>query len=336
LPNSRAVFTFRIEVIIMSGFSLSRRSLAGAALLLPAFGALGHERAAVPLRIGYQKSGSLVIVRQQNGLKALPAAVEWVEFTSGPPILEALNAGAIDFCATGDTPPIFAQAAGADVIYVGGQPIVGTNSAMLVRQDSPIRTLADLRGKRVAYTKGSSAHNFVVQALASVGMKPADIQSVFLQPSDAGAAFRNGSLDAWAIWDPFYAMAAADSGVRVLTTAEGVAPTNSFFLARRAFADQNPALILGVLDAINVAAAWVRAHPEELAEIMAQVTGVPLAAQRVAAPRGVYAVQPMDQAIIARQQAIADSFADLKIIPARIDIGRAVWKPPVTKASAHG
>jgi sulfonate transport system substrate-binding protein len=319
----------------MSGFSLSRRSLAGAALLLPAFGALGHARAAVPLRIGYQKNGSLVIVRQQNGLKALPAAVEWVEFTSGPPILEALNAGAIDFCATGDTPPIFAQAAGADVIYVGGQPIVGTNSAILVRQDSPIRTLADLRGKRVAYTKGSSAHNFVVQALASVGMKPADIQSVFLQPADAGAAFRNGSLDAWAIWDPFYAIAAADPGVRVLTTAEGVAPTNSFFLARRAFADQNPALVLAVLDAINVAAAWVRAHPEELAEIMAQVTGVPLAAQRVAAPRGVYAVQPMDQAIIARQQAIADSFADLKIIPARIDIRSAVWKHPVTKASAH-
>ena len=320
---------------MMSGFPLSRRSL-GAALLLPAFGAVGRARAAVPLRIGYQKSGSLVIVRQQNGLKALPAAVEWVEFTSGPPIMEALNAGAIDFCSTGDTPPIFAQAAGADVIYVGGQPIVGANSAILVRQDSPIRTLADLRGKRVAYTKGSSAHNFVVQALASVGMKPADIQSVFLQPSDAGAAFRNGSLDAWAVWDPFYAMAAADPGVRVLTTAEGVAPTNSFFLARRAFADQNPALVLAVLDAINVAAAWVRGHPEELAEIMAQVTGVTLAAQRVAAPRGVYAVQPMDQAIIARQQAIADSFADLKIIPARIDIRSAVWHPPVTKASAHG
>jgi aliphatic sulfonates family ABC transporter substrate-binding protein len=318
----------------MSGFPLSRRSLAGAALLLPVFAAVGHARA-VPLRIGYQKNGSLVIVRQQNGLKALPAVVEWVEFTSGPPILEALNAGAIDFCATGDTPPIFAQAAGADVIYVGGQPIVGINSAILVRQDSPVRTLADLRGKRVAYTKGSSAHNFVVQALASVGMKPADIQSVFLQPPDAGAAFRNGSLDAWAIWDPFYAIAAADPGVRVLTTAEGVAPTNSFFLARRAFADQNPALVLAVLDAINVAAAWARAHPEELVEIMAQVTGVPLAAQRVAAPRGVYAVQPMDQAIIARQQAIADSFADLKIIPARIDIRSAVWKPPVTKASAH-
>ncbi len=314
--------------LLPSSPSLSRRRLAAGLLLLAGLGAARPARAAVPLRIGYQKNGSLVVVRQQNGLGALPASVEWVEFASGPPILEALNSKAIDFCATGDTPPIFAQAAGADLAYVGGQPIAGRNSAILLRQDSPIRTLADLRGKRVAYTKGSSAHNFVVQALASVGMTPADIQSVFLQPPDAAAAFRNGSLDAWAVWDPFYAIAAADPGTRVLATAEGVAPSNSFFLARRAYADQYPELIRAVLAAINKAADWAGAHPDQLADIMAQVTGVPLAAQRVAAPRGVYAVQPMDAAIIARQQNIADTFTRLKIIPTHIDIASAVWKPP--------
>ena len=259
-----------------------------------------------------------------------------MEFSSGPPILEALNAGAIDFCATGDTPPIFAQAAGAALVYVGGQPSPGTNSAILVKQDLPIHSIADLRGKRVAYTKGSSAHNFVVRALASAGMTPADIQSVWLQPPEAGAAFRSGALDAWVIWDPFFAIAAAEPGTRVLTTALGVAPSNSFFLARRAFADQNPALILSTLDAINAAADWAHSHPNDLASVMAQVTGVPLAAEKVAAPRGVYAVQPMDEKIIAQQQAIADSFAALKIIPARIDIRSAVWNPPATKVSTPG
>jgi sulfonate transport system substrate-binding protein len=319
----------------MSSFRLSRRRLTAAALLLPTVGVPVRSRAAVPLRIGYQKNGSLVVVRQQRRLDVLPATVEWVEFASGPPILEGLNAGAIDFCATGDTPPIFAQAAGADLVYVGGQPIAGRNSAILVRQDSSIRTLSDLRGKRVAYTKGSSAHNFVVKALALAGMAPSDIQSVFLQPPDAGTAFRSGSIDAWAIWDPFYAIAAAEPGTRVLTTAEGVAPSNSFFLARRAYADQQPALILGLLNAINGAADWARTHPDALADIMAQVTGVPLATQRVAAPRGVYAVQPMDQTIIDQQQEIADMFARLRIIPARIDIRKALWSPPAARISAH-
>jgi sulfonate transport system substrate-binding protein len=285
-------------------------------------------RAATSLRIGYQKNGALVILREQRRLDPLGLNIEWVEFASGPPILEALNAGAIDFAATGDTPPIFAQAAGADLLYVGGQPITGTNEAILVAQDSPIRSLADLRGRRLAYTKGSSAHNFVVKALGSVGLKPADVQSVFLQPPDAGAAFRNHSVDAWAIWDPFYAIAQLEPGTRVLTTAEGVAPSNSFFLARRAYADQQPAVILAVLDAINGAAQWAREHPEDLSRVMTEVTGVPIAAQRVAAPRGVYAVQPMDDTIIAQQQAIADSFFELHIIPSRIQVRAAVWTPP--------
>lgn len=304
---------------------ITRRALTGAALALPF---IRVARAAVPLRIGYQKNGSLVIVRQQKRLDALGLDVQWIEFQSGPPMLEALNAGSVDFGATGDTPPIFAQAAGAELVYVGGQPIVGRNQAVLVRTDSPIRTIADLRGRRVAFTKGSSAHNMVVQVLASAGMTPADIQPVYLQPPDAGAAFRSGSLDAWGIWDPFFAIAELDPANRVLTTSEGVAPTNSFFLARRAYAEQQPGVIFSLLDAINGAADWAGAHPEELAQIMTAVTGVPLEAQRVAAPRGVYAVQPMDGAIIARQQAIADTFAQLRIIPARIDVAAAVWKAP--------
>ncbi len=288
------------------------------------------------LRMGYQKNGALVILRRQGTLEALFAphgiAVSYVEFTSGPPLLEALGANAVDFGATGDTPPIFAQAAGVDLVYVGAQPVRGDNQAIIVRDGGKVRTLADLKGSRLAFTRGSSAHNVVVKTLARVGLTPADIQPIALQPADAMAAFRNGAIDAWAIWDPFLAIAQQDPATRVLVQANQVAPSNSFFLASRAWAEKQPAQVQALLDAINGAAVWAAGHPGELADLMAQVTGVPIEAQRVAAPRGVYAVQPLNGAIITRQQEIADTFATLKIIPAPIDIRKLVWTPPATKA----
>ncbi len=315
--------------------TLTRRTLGAGIAALSAFALPRSGHAAGRVRIGYQKNGSLVILRRQRQLERAGLAVEWVEFASGPPLLEALNAGAVDFGATGDTPPIFAQAAGAELLYVGAQPIAGANAAVLVRADGPIRTTADLRGKRVAFTKGSSAHNMILHVLAAAGLRPADIQHVNLQPADAGAAFRSGALDAWTVWDPFFAMAELEPATRVLTTGVGVAPSNSFFLARRTFATEQPGTVLALLDAINAAAEWARDNTEALAAMMTEVTGVPLAAQRVAAPRGVYAVQPLDPAIVTQQQAIADRFAELRIIPTRIDVAKAVWRPERQSAEAR-
>jgi len=302
----------------------SRRNVLGLTAGLLAAPAIG--RAATTVRIGYQKNGSLVIVRQQRRLEAAGLVPDYVEFTSGPPLLEALNAGAVDFGGTGDTPPIFAQAAGSTLVYVGAQPVIGASEAILVREGGPVKTLADLRGRRLAFTKGSSAHNFALKALAKVGLTPADIEQVNLQPPDAAAAFRTGAIDAWSIWDPFFAVAEAEPGTQVLTTAEGVAPTNSFFLASRTLAEKQPDTVLKLLHTINEAAVWARDNPEPLAQVLSQVTGVPIGPERVAAPRGVYSVQPLDEHIIAQQQEIADTFAALRIIPARIDIRSAVWR----------
>ncbi|MDP9095343.1 MAG: aliphatic sulfonate ABC transporter substrate-binding protein [Pseudomonadota bacterium] len=304
--------------------ALRRRTvLAGAAGLLAA---PAIARAAATLRIGYQKNGSLVILRDRRMLEQKGIAASYVEFSSGPSLLEALNAGAVDFGATGDTPPIFAQAAGSALVYVGGQPIVGTNAGVLVRADGPVRTIADLRGKRFAFTKGSSAHNVAIKVLATAGLTPADVQQVFLQPPDAAAAFRSGALDAWAIWDPFFAIAQQDPANRTLTTAEGIAASNSFFMANRDFANAQADTVIGVLATINEAAAWARDNPEPLAQLLASVTGVPIVPQRISAARGIYAVQPIDDRIIAQQQDIADTFARLRIIPARIDVRAAVWQ----------
>ncbi len=301
------------------GFGLSLGALA-----LPALA----QAASAPARIGYQKSGSLVLVRQQDLLRPSGVAAEWVEFPSGPPLLEALAAGAVDFGATGDTPAIFAQAAGTDLLYVGAQPTSGASEAILVPATSAVRTVAELRGKRVAFTRGSSAHAAVLLNLAAAGLTMADVQPVALQPPDAAAAFRSGAVDAWAIWDPFFAMAQLEPTTRVLITDEVAAPSNSFFLASRRFAERQPQAVLALLDAINSAAAWAQGHPEELAGVMAKVTGVPLAAERVAAPRGVYTVRRMDDAIVVRQQHIADLFAQARIIPTKIDVRSIVWTPP--------
>jgi aliphatic sulfonates family ABC transporter substrate-binding protein len=283
------------------------------------------------LSIGYQKNGSLLVLKQQGTLEkrfeSQGVVVSWHEFPSGPPLLEALNAGAVDFGATGDTPPLFAQAAGADLVYVAYQPVPGNNSAILVHDDGPIRALADLKGKRVAFTKGSSAHNVIVQVLRHAGLSYGDIKPFYLQPPDAAAAFRQGAIDAWSIWDPFYALAEREPGTRVLTTAFGIAPSNSFFLASRSYAAKNPAIVTAVIEETTRVTKWIGAHQEELARLMAAATGVPLDIQRIAAARGNYDTGWMTDAVVAQQQGIADIFHELRLLPTSIRVSDAVWRP---------
>jgi aliphatic sulfonates family ABC transporter substrate-binding protein len=312
----------------------TRRILLGAAALTM----LATHAHAEPhtLRIGYQKNGPLVVLRQQHRLedvlKPEGISVQWVEFQSGPPMMEALNAGGIDVGPTGDTPPVFAQAAGVDLVYFGYQEVPGLNAAMLVPKDSPIQTLSDLKGRSIAFTKGSSAHYQTVRLLAAGGLTLADVKPVYLQPSDGAAAFRTGRVDAWSIWDPFYAVAQQDPNTRVLSDGRA-APTNSFFLARRAYATTHEAVIVKLLGLINEAAIWSGQHQDELARTMSEITGVDLEAQRVAAARGTYKADFLTPDVVKRQQGVADVFFDLKIILRRIDVSSAVFTPRSVRAS---
>lgn len=307
------------------------RLLGGGALA--ALVAAPHRAGAAPppLRIGYQKNGALLVLKGQRTLEdrfgPQGVAVSWHEFPSGPPLLEALNAGSIDFGATGDTPPLFAQAAGADLVYVAYQPVPGKSSAILVRRDGPVRTPADLKGRTVAFTKGSSAHNVLVRVLRHAGLQWGDIRPAYLAPSDAAAAFRQGAVDAWSIWDPFFAIAEQDPATRVLTTAEGVAPSNSFFLARRALTREAPGTVTALIGEIARVTRWIEAHQDELARLMARETSVPEPIQRIAAARGNYDVGLMTDAVAAEQQAIADSFHQLGILPRAVRVRDAVWTP---------
>ena len=285
------------------------------------------------IRIGYQKNGVLVIALQQAVLEKQFAPqgidVKWFEFSSGPPLLEAINAGSVDYGAVGDTPPIFAQSAGAAIVYAAGQPVTN-GQGILVPAGSAIRTIADLKDKRIGFTKGSSAHNVVVQTLEKAGLSHADIRPVYLTPPDAGPAFANGSIDAWAIWDPYFAIGETKQNGRVLINASDIAKTNSFYIANRDFAKSRGPILQQIIEVTAATAKWAEAHRDLVAKSLSAVTGIALDIQTVAANRSSYAVGPITEDIIATQQGVADRFFKLGLIPRPVVVRDAVWRPVQT------
>jgi sulfonate transport system substrate-binding protein len=285
------------------------------------------------IRIGYQKTGVLVITRQQAILEKKFAArqigIKWIEFTSGPPLLEAMGTGNIDLGAVGDTPPIFAQAANANIVYVAGSPITN-GQGILVPENSGIRTIADLRGKRVGFTKGSSAHNVVIATLEKAGLTWEDITPVYLTPPDAVPAFASGSIEAWAVWDPYFAIGEKRQNGRILVNAHEVAKTNSFYLANRDFANSHVRETRDVIDGLAEAARWAENNRAEVAAALAAVTGVPLDVQTVAANRASFLIGPVTDEIVTTQQAVADRYYKLGLIPKPVVVRDAVWRPVQT------
>jgi sulfonate transport system substrate-binding protein len=301
---------------------------AAAAAFAPRVNAQGAVK---EIRIGYQKNGVLVITRQQAALEKHFASqgieVKWVEFSSGPPMMEAMNVGSVDYGAVGDSPPVFAQAAGAAIVYAAGQPVTN-GQGILVPKDSPIRSISELKGKRVGFTKGSSAHNIVVQTLEKAGLTYADITPVYLTPPDAGPAFANGSIEAWAIWDPYFAIGETRQSGRVLINAREVTKTNSFYIANRDFAKNHGAILQQIVDVTTATAKWAEQNRDEVAKSLAAVTGIPLEIQTIAANRSSFVVGPVTDDIVTTQQGVADRFYKLGLIPKPIVIRDIVWRNP--------
>lgn len=309
-----------------------RQLLIGAALALaplsiPA-GAGAQEKV---LRIGYQKFGELILLKGRGTLEkraeALGYKVSWAEFPAGPQLLEALNAGAIDFGNTGETPPIFAQAAGAPLVYVGYEPAAPKGEAILVPKDSPIRTLADLKGKKIALNRGSNVHYLLAKALEKAGVAYADVQFSFLTPADARAAFERGAVDAWVIWDPFLAAAEATAGARTLADGTGLVSNYQFYLSARKFAAENPKAVQAVLDELKKVDNWILKDPKAAAAQLSGPTGIPATILEVALTRQNYGIAPVGEKEVKSQQAIADRFYSLGLVPKPVTIAGAVWRP---------
>ena len=302
------------------------RQAGATALALSAPGVLSAAPLA-ELRIGYQKAGLLALARQQGVIeKRFPGTVvKWAEFPYGPPLLEALNAGSLDYGYTGNAPPVFAQAARATLNYVAAIPARGDNQAILVQSDSPLKTLADLKGKKLGVAKGSSAHDLAVAAIESAGLTWKDVSPIYLPPADAASAFAKGAIDAWSIWDPFLAIVEL-KGARRLPIEPAVALQNSFFLANKSFVGANPAIVTGINDALVKVSAWAKDNRAEASKLFSEATGVDLAAQTLAVNRTQFDIAPLDAAIVKQQQAVADRFFRVGLIPKQVAVADIVWK----------
>ncbi|AOK07324.1 sulfonate ABC transporter substrate-binding protein [Burkholderia sp. AU19243] len=279
------------------------------------------------LRIGFQKYGNFVVLKARGTLEKRLASqgvtVQWLEFPAGPQLLEGLNAGAIDVGTVGETPPIFAQAAGVDFVYIGNEPPAPHGEAIVVLPDSPIRSVAQLRGKKVALNKGSNVHYLLVKALEHAGLAYTDIQPIYLTPADARAAFVQRSVDAWVIWDPYLAAAERQLGARVIADGEGLVRNTQYYLASRQYAAAQRPVLRALLDEVDAVDRWGRDHVPDVAAQLSPLVGLDAPTLEVALKRTGYGVQPITDATLAYQQNIADAFSTLKLIPGKVTVANA-------------
>jgi len=306
----------------------------GAGAALSASLGLPARASASEIRIGWQKGGVVALLKGTGALEKTFAergvSVSWSEFSSGPPLLEALSAGALDFGTTGDVPPLFAHAARGNLVFVGAYKGSDTGSAILVKRDSPIQTIADLKGKKLAFKRGSSAHNVALQLLRTVGLTLDDVEQLDLAPPDAGPAFANDAIDAWSIWDPYTALTEAQPDVRVLATADGVVPSFGFLSANGDFARVNEDLIIGVIEALQKVGGAAQNDLDGTVAAFAAATGLSEEVLRVVATRkgaNYGGIGYVEEKHIVYEQGLADDFYNLGIIPRQLDIRTAIWTP---------
>ncbi|REK75970.1 sulfonate ABC transporter substrate-binding protein [Paenibacillus paeoniae] len=282
------------------------------------------------VRIGYQKYASVNIMKERGGLaeelKKGGYTVEWTEFPGGPQLLEALNVGSLDFGHTGEAPPIFAQAAGAPLIYLAHSPESPKAESILVPENSPIQSAADLKGKKIALNKGSNVHFLLVKYLENHGVAYDDVEVVYLPPADARAAFEKGSVDAWVIWEPFYSAAQLATKARVLADGEGLVKNYEFYLASRDFATAHSKAIDIILEQLEKTDQWAKDHQKEVAELLSPALGLEVPSLEQALSHRGWGIIRVNEETIKAQQAIADTFLKLELIPEAIDVSKAVLK----------
>jgi len=299
-----------------------------AAMTLMASAACGAEDSGpadisqVTLRIGDQKGSSVQSLLKAAGqLDGTPYKISWSLFTSGPPILEAVNAGAVDFGVVGNTPPVFSAAARSEIVIVGASESRLEGQAIVVPKDSPISKPEELRGKRIAVAKGSSAHYHLLAVLKNHGIDYSDIQPQYLQPADALAALSSGRVDAWAIWEPYTAQAEQQAGARILVDGNGYVNGYGFQITSRS-ALENRAKVEALRDLIDryrKALLWANSHHKEWARQWAADTGLPLGVAEQAHKRRFVTIIRIDDEVIAEEQRVADAFAEIRLIPGRFD-----------------
>jgi sulfonate transport system substrate-binding protein len=291
----------------------------------------GNQKKQTTVRIVYSKLGPLAVVRKQGTLetrlKAQGNSVTWHEFAAGPQSLEALNANSLDITSTAESPVIFAQAAGAPLVYISTTQPSPKGVAFVVPKNSPIKSVADLKGKKIALQKASVAQYIIVQALKEVGLKFSDVTPVYLPPPDANVAFSQAKVDAWIAWEPYITRVEEQGIGRILRDGTGLRDIGGFYSTTRKFSKDHPEILKAFLEEVQKAENWSRNHPRELAELLSKEVGIDVKTLEKVHSRLDYGLLPITNEIIAKQQQIADMYYEMKLLPKKIDVREVILSP---------
>ncbi|WP_030673243.1 ABC transporter substrate-binding protein [Streptomyces sp. NRRL B-1347] len=317
----------RLAPALLLPLALALAACSGSSSASSSTGGLGggntDGKGSLTLNVGDQRGGSEAVLRAAGELDDLTYKIKWSTFTSGPPLLEAVNAKAVDLGAVGNTPPVFAAGAGSKITVVAASHGTAHGEAVVVPKDSGLKRAADLKGKSVAVAQGSSAHYQLIASLKKAGLSLADVHVKYLQPADALAAFTGGKVDAWAVWDPYTSQVLRAGKGRILTDGDGLVNGLSFQVAAPgALQDEKKAAaVADYLKRLRKAQNWVFEHPEAWAKVWAKDTGLPyeVALDSVKRTHGTRVPVAVDRNVITTEQAIVDTFADLKLVPRRVD-----------------
>ena len=275
------------------------------------------------LRMGYQSAGDIVKVKGvlEKRLTPLGISVEWSKFAAGPQLLEAMNVGSVDFGSVGETPPIFAQASAVPFVYVASsKPGTGEATAVVVDKDSSIKTVADLKGKGLAFQRATAQQYFVVKVLEEAGLKLSDVKHINLTPLETRAAFERKSVEAAVIGDPHLALFQKTGRVRILRDGKNITTQGAYWLGSRTFVKDNPELVKAILEEINNIGKWAESNPRKVAELISPEAKIDVPTLELVSKRRLYTLRPLSEEVLSGQQKIADLFYEQKFITKKINV----------------
>jgi len=290
---------------------MQRRSLIAAltaAVLLTGCGAGGAGDGQAPLKVGSQRGGTKAILIASGALEGVPYKIEWSEFAAAQPLLEAVGAGAVDLGEAGDAPFLFAYAGGARIKAVQAGKSGGSATALLVRKGSTIRDVAGLRGKKVATGRGSIGHYLLLRLLEDAGLRPADVQIVFLNPGDAKAAFSSGAIDAWVTWGSYVALAKLHDDATILADGDGRLSGYGYEAASEAAIAGKRPQVEDFLRRLAKARRWAGEHPQAFAAALSKETGLQPDVALYTVQHYRIAPSAIDDAAVAEGRAVLDRF----------------------------
>ena len=279
------------------------------------------------LSIGDQKGTGAEAVLQAAGLiSKLPFKASWSDFTSGPPMLQAMGAGSVDIGGVGDAPPVFAASGGEQVAIVGARTAGPNGAALVVPKNSPITSISQLKGKKIAVAQGSSADYHLLTVLNKAGLTTKQVTLDYLQPADALAAFNSGHVDAWDIWSPYIEQVVGAGNARVLVNGTGFGSNYSFEVASRS-ALNNPAKAAAIRDyltLLNQAYVWAGTHTAAWAKLWGDATGLPASIMDKAALDDATTPATINSSVVSAEQQLVTNFYKAGLIPTNVNMSNYI------------